>query len=284
MSDQQPYVPYDPDFDQKSSLSSEQPQKNSMTFSLDVTPKKLFFSGFAIGLLVMAIPLAYTASKAGASISFGNSGGTVAAGDPSPSAVPSPSAQPGAAQAAGKVKPVSKEDHVRGTKNADITVIEYSDLECPFCKRYHPTVQQLMKEYNGKIAWVYRHFPLSFHANAQKEAEGSECVAELGGSDKYWKFIDTIFERTAGNGTGIALDALAPLAKEVGVDEQKFKQCLDSGKYAKSIQQSTAEGQTAGVDGTPGTILVRKDGKTRLVSGAVPYEELKAQVEGLLKE
>lgn len=282
MSDQQPYVPYDPDFDQKSSPSAQQPSGSSMTFTFSLTPKKLFLGGFVLGLLVMAIPLAYTASRAGASLSFGSAGApsapSAAPGDPSPSGAPA------AAVAPGKVKPVSKDDHVRGAKNAAITVIEYSDLECPFCKRFHPTVQQLMKEYDGKIAWVYRHFPLSFHANAQKEAEGAECVAELGGADKYWKFIDAIFERTTTNGTGFALDALAPLAKEVGVDEQKFKQCLDSGKYAKRTQQDTTEGQAAGVDGTPGTILVRKDGKSRLVPGAVPYEELKAQVEGLLKE
>lgn len=282
MSDQQPYVPYDPDFDQKSSQPAGQGSSSAMTFTFSLTPKKLFLGGFILGLLVMAIPLAYTASRAGIGLSFGSAGAPSAAPSAAQGA-PSPSGAPTAA-APGKVKPISKDDHVRGAKNADISVIEYSDMECPFCKRFHPTVQQLMKEYNGKIAWVYRHFPLSFHANAQKEAEASECVAELGGADKYWKFIDGIFDKTTSNGTGFALDALAPLAKEVGVDEQKFKQCLDSGKYAKRIQQDTTEGQTSGVDGTPGTILVRKDGKSRLVPGAVPYEELKAQVDGLLKE
>ncbi len=282
MSDQQPYVPYDPDFDKKSSLS-ESSQKDSMTMTLNVTPKKLFFSGLVLGVLVMAIPLAYVASRVQAG-GFGGNTGTVAFanGDKAPAAG-GPSAQP-PAQAAGKVKPISKEDHIRGVKNADITLIEYSDLECPFCKRFHPTALQAMKEYSGKIAWVYRHFPLSFHANAQKEAEAAECVAELGGADKYWKYIDTIAERTTSGGTGFALDSLAPLAKEVGVDEQRFKQCLDSGKYTKRIQQDTADGQSAGVDGTPGTILMRKDGKTRLVPGAVPYEELKVQIDGLLKE
>lgn len=284
MSDQQPYVPYDPDFDQKSSPSVEQQSQSSMTLTLSVTPKKLFFAGFALGLLIMAIPLAYVASRAQAG-GFGSNGGSLAVGNgaqqPTPSADPSGQPTP---QAAGKVKPVSKDDHVRGAKNPDITMIEYSDLECPFCKRFHPTALQLMKEFDGKIAWVFRHFPLSFHANAQKEAESAECVAELGGADKYWKFIDTIFERTAAGGNGFALDALGGLAKEVGVDEQKFKKCLDSGKYAARTQQDTSDAQAAGVDGTPGTILVRKDGKTRLVPGAVPYEELKAAVEGLLKE
>lgn len=283
MSDQQPYVPYDPDFDQKSSTSSStEGKKESMTFTMNVTPKKLFFAGFAVGLLVMGAPMAYVAAKSGLTLNGG--GGSVALGNGAAQPLPSPSDDPSAPQPAGKVKPVSKDDYIRGAKNADITVIEYSDLECPFCKRFHPTVQQFMKEYDGRAAWVYRHFPLSFHANAQKEAEAVECAGELGGSDKYWKFIDTITERTTANGTGFALDQLVPLAKEIGLNEGKFKQCLDGGKYAQKIQQSISDGQSAGVDGTPGTILVRKDGKTRIVSGAVPYEELKAQAEGLLKE
>ncbi|MEK7649253.1 MAG: thioredoxin domain-containing protein [Patescibacteria group bacterium] len=272
MSDQQPYVPYDPDFD----------QKRSQSLTLSITPKTLFFAGFAIGLLVMGVPMAYVAARSGVGLSAGSP--SVALGNGAVQPSPSPSDAPSAPQPAGKVKPISKDDYVRGPKNADVTVVEYSDLECPFCKRFHPTVQQLMKEYDGKVAWVYRHFPLSFHANAQKEAEAAECAGELGGSDKYWKFIDTINERTTSNGTGFALDQLTPLAKEFGLNEGKFKQCLDSGKYAQKIQQSISDGQSAGVDGTPGTILVRKDGKTRLVSGAVPFEELKSSLEALLKE
>ncbi len=282
MSDQQPYVPYDPDFDQKSPQPLDSQRQESMTFTLTLTPKKLFLSGFAIGLLVMAVPFAYVAAKSG--VTLGAPGGSVALGNGAAQPSPSPSDAPSAPQPAGKVKPVSKDDYVRGPKNADVTVVEYSDLECPFCKRFHPTVQQLMKEYDGKVAWVYRHFPLSFHANAQKEAEGAECAGELGGSDKYWKYIDTLTERTTSNGTGFALDQLVPLAKELGLNEGKFKQCLESGKHAKRIQQDIADGQTAGVDGTPGTILVRKDGKSRLVPGAVPYEELKSTYEALLKE
>jgi protein-disulfide isomerase len=191
--------------------------------------------------------------------------------------------QPVAAQV-GKVKPVDvATDHIKGDKNAKVFVIEYSDFECPFCKRFHPTMQQIVDQYQGKVAWVYRHFPLSFHANAQKEAEASECASEQGGSDAFWKYADKILERTTSNGTGFALTNLVPLAKEIGLDETKFKSCLDSGKYAKHVQQDEQEGQTAGINGTPGNIIWTKDGKSQLISGAVPLSSLTTVIDQALK-
>jgi len=184
----------------------------------------------------------------------------------------------------GTVKPVDfATDHIRGDKNAKVFVIEYSDFECPFCKRFHPTMQQLFDQYQGKVAWVYRHFPLSFHPNAEKEAEASECASEQGGNDVFWKYTDKIFERTTSNGKGFALEDLAPLAKEIGLDDAKFKSCLNSGKYAKHVQQDEQEGQTAGITGTPGNIIWTKDGKTQLISGAVPLSSLTSAIDQILK-
>ena len=92
-------------------------------------------------------------------------------------------------------KPVYGKDHWRGSKNARFVLVEYSDFECPFCKRFHPTAQQLLDEYKGEIAWVYRHFPLtSLHAKAQKAAEASECVYEQRGDSAFWKFADLLFD------------------------------------------------------------------------------------------
>jgi protein-disulfide isomerase len=248
--------------------------------SFTLSAKSLFFGGFVLGLIVMAIPATFFATRA-APLSLGGIGNGDSATIPAAPSVPSPG-DPSAARPAGPVKPISKEDHVRGDDKAPITLIEYSDLECPFCKRFHPTVLQLMNEYKGKVKWVYRHFPLSFHANAQKEAEATECAASLGGTDAYWKYVDTIFERTTSNGTGFALDQLAPLAKEIGLDEKKFKECLDGGKMAQRVQNDFDEGQSAGVDGTPGNILLGKDGSSVIVPGAVPYETLKSQVDQML--
>ena len=248
---------------------------NPGTVSFSMGAKSLFLGGFVIGLLVMAIPMTFFATRAAPLPS--SPSGTVTAPAPSPSNPSAADTKP-----AGKVKPISKEDHVQGDANAQVTLFEYSDLECPFCKRFHPSVLQLMKEYKGKVKWVYRHFPLSFHANAQKEAEASECAASVGGHDAFWKYIDTIYERTTSNGTGFALDQLGPLAKEIGLDENKFKECLDSGKMAQKVQNDFNDGQAAGVDGTPGNILVNKDGTSVMVPGAVPYETLKSQVDQML--
>jgi protein-disulfide isomerase len=143
---------------------------------------------------------------------------------------------------------------------------------------------QVMNDYKGKVRWVFRHFPLGFHANAQKEAEATECANEVGGNDAFWAYADKLFERTSGNGTGFALDALIPLAKELGLNENKFKSCLDSGKYAKHVQDEMNTGAAAGVSGTPGTFLVGKDGKSQLISGALPYASIKAALDTELKK
>lgn len=250
-----------------------------VTFTLSA--RTLFIAGLILGLLVMAIPATFFASRA----STGGGAGVQApalVGAPDGGAAPTDAGAPAAP--AGPVKPVSKEDYVRGDKNAKVTLIEYSDYECPFCQRFHPTAKKAIDEYKGKVNWVYRHFPLSFHPNAQKEAEAVECAGELGGSDAFWKYTDAIFERSTVGGTGFALDKLTPLAKEIGLDENKFKECLDSGRKAAKVQKDFTEGQSAGVDGTPGNILLTKSGKSVIVPGAVPYEMLKSQIDQLLAQ
>src|SRR3990167_3468683 len=169
---------------------------------------------------------------------------------------------------------IKETDYVRGNADAPVTIVEYSDLECPYCKSFHPSMIRLMNEYSNQVRWIYRHFPLSFHVNAQKEAEAAECAGKLGGNEKFWAYIDKIFERTTSNGTGFALDALAPLAKELGLNEARFKTCLDGGEFAAHVQQDLQEGADFGVNGTPTTFV-----NGQPVEGAVPYEQLKAVVE-----
>jgi len=178
---------------------------------------------------------------------------------------------------------LAKDDHINGNKNARIILFEYSDMECPFCKKFHPTAQQIVDTYKGQVSWVYRHFPLSLHANAQKEAEASECANDLGGNTAFWKYVNTLTNRTSSGGTGFALADLAPLAKEIGLKEAKFKTCLDSGKYGQRVKDDIEEGSRLGISGTPGNILLdTKTGKSKVMQGAYPFENFKQVIDEII--
>ena len=212
-------------------------------------------------------------------VSYLEKNGTTLGAAAAPSAQnPNPTTAPVA-----KPKAVADSDHITGNKNAKITLIEYSDFECPFCKTAHPTMQEVLKTYGDKIRLVYRHFPLPFHQNAHKEAEASECIASLGGNDKFWNFVNAIFERTTSNGTGFALDKLGPLSSEIGVDQTQFQDCLDSGKYAQLVKDQSAEGSSAGVNGTPTTFVVDSKGNVQSIVGAQPIDAFKTAIDQALK-
>ncbi|MBI3335746.1 MAG: thioredoxin domain-containing protein [Candidatus Portnoybacteria bacterium] len=177
------------------------------------------------------------------------------------------------------LREVTKDDHIRGDFNARLTLVEYSDLECPFCKRFHPTMQQVVKEYPGKVRWVYRHFPLTqIHPKSPKEAEASECAAEQG---KFWEYVDRLYEVTPSN-NGLDPAELPKIAAFVKLDAAKFSQCLSSGKYAKKVQADSQDAVSAGSQGTPNTILVDAKGEKTTISGAQPYENVKALIDSKL--
>ena len=186
-------------------------------------------------------------------------------------------------QTAGEVDPVSDEDHIRGDKNAKIALIEYSDLECPFCKSFHPTAQQVVDEYDGKVMWVYRHFPLEqLHPKAAKEAEATECANELAGNDGFWTYVDKVYEVTPSN-NGLDLDELPNIATEVGLNQSAFETCLDSDKYAQHVEDDFQSGVKAGVSGTPGNILLNVEtGETVIIPGAVPFGQIKEAIDSML--
>jgi len=187
------------------------------------------------------------------------------------------------AEQAGKVEKPSDKDHTRGSLDAEIFLIEYSDLECPFCKQFHATAQQAVDEYDGKVTWVYRHFPLdTLHPKADKEAEAAECAFELGGEDGFWNLVDKIYEVTPSN-NGLDLTKLPTYASQVGLNQAAFKTCLDSGKYQDKVEEHYQQGVTAGVTGTPGNFIMNKKGEVWVIPGAVPFETLKLTIEEALK-
>jgi len=189
------------------------------------------------------------------------------------------------AEKAKNVRRVSaSRDHIYGNPNAPVSLIEYSDFECPFCKRFHATAKEIIDIYGGKVNWVYRHFPLPIHnPGAQIEAEASECVNELGGNEAFWKFTDAIYARTQSNGNGFPVTQLVPLGKEIGLDEKQIQECLSSGKGTARVQEDIDEANQIGITGTPANILLKNDtGEVALKSGALPVDAFKADIDRML--
>ncbi|MCG6875284.1 MAG: DsbA family protein [Betaproteobacteria bacterium] len=187
---------------------------------------------------------------------------------------------------ASKVRPVSKtRDHIRGNPDAPVSLIEYSDFECPFCKRFHPTAKQIVAAYDGKVNWVYRHFPLDFHnPAAQREAEAAECAAELGGNEAFWRYTDLVYERTASNGKGVAEGDLAAIAASIGLDRAKFAACVKSGRTRERVKEDLDEGTAIGINGTPGNIL--RNNRTGAIAtryGAQPIDRFRQTIDELLR-
>lgn len=190
-----------------------------------------------------------------------------------------------ASEKAKNVRRVSaNRDHIFGNSDAEVSLIEYSDFECPYCKRYHLTPKAAVEAYGGRVNWVYRHFPLNFHnPGAQKQAEASECAGELGGNDSFWAYTDAIYERTKSNGKGFPLEGLVPLAEQLGLASEAFEDCLSSGKHAGRVREDLEEGASIGIAGTPGTIVLNnKTGNVRKVNGALPLARLKKEIDLLL--
>ncbi len=186
-----------------------------------------------------------------------------------------------------KVREVSAErDHIYGNPDALVSLIEYSDFECPFCKRFHITAKEIVDAYDGKVNWVYRHFPLAFHnPGAQMQAEASECAAALGGNDAFWKYTDTIYERTTSNGQGFPVEGLVPLAREIGLDGDAFGKCLKERRFEARVAEDFEEGVRIGIRGTPGNILLNNEsGSVIPRPGAAPFDTLKQLIDALLEE
>lgn len=181
--------------------------------------------------------------------------------------------------------PVTEDDHIRGSRDARITFVEYSDYDCPFCKNFHETMNSVMDEYgaNGDVAWVYRHFPLEqLHPNAGAIAEAAECVADLGGDDAFWTFSDLVFEDRASN-ESTDMTKLDDYASQAGVDVAAFTECRESGEVADRVAEDFANAREIGARGTPFTVVVYGDQRGTL-DGAQPYQNVKSIIDQLLAE
>lgn len=179
-------------------------------------------------------------------------------------------------------------DPFLGQKDAPVTVVEFSDYQCPFCRRhFFQTLPSIKTNFidTGKIRYVFRDFPLSFHPDAPVAAYSTECAREQKGDEGYFAFHDEIFkaEQTRGSGTvDIPIEEIKSHAKTLDLDETAFNTCLDSEKYKAEVDADIADGAAFGVDGTPGFILTNGT-TTRRMSGAQDYSEFEAEINALLE-
>lgn len=181
------------------------------------------------------------------------------------------------------VAPINEKDHFFGSAKAQVIIVEYSDTECPFCKVFHNTMHQVVDEYDGKVAWVYRHLPIpQLHAKAMKEAEATECVAEQGGNEAFWKFLDLIFATTNSNDS-LDHSKLPAMAQSVGVDPVAFSTCLSTGRYTEKVENSAEEGFASGARGTPFSLIMVNGEVKGVVNGAEPLTSIKAKLDAILK-
>ncbi len=238
------------------------------------SPKVTFYFGLMSGIAVVSIVgflLTFSMLRdGGVTKKNSNSSGSVAG--TTTNTTPTPSAAVPTAPAAKVDIAITDDDHIRGNPDAKVTLVEYSDFECPFCEAAHPTFQKILETYGDDVRMIYRHYPLSFHPQAQKAAEASECAAD---QDKFWEMHDKLFAlNTAGT---LSVDNFKKAAGELGLKQSEFDSCLDTGTNAQKVKDSLAQGTQYGVQGTPATYV-----NGTLVSGAVPYEQFAAVIDAEL--
>lgn len=162
---------------------------------------------------------------------------------------------------------VKAEGPSKGPENAPVTIVEFSDFQCPYCSKAANTVHEVLKAYDGKVRVVFRDYPLPFHKEAGKASEAGLCANEQG---KFWEMHDWMFA----NQSGLAVDNLKAQAGGLGLDTAKFNECLDSGKFAKTVEANMADGKEAGVTGTPAFFV-----NGVFLNGAVPMDKFKEVIE-----
>lgn len=168
---------------------------------------------------------------------------------------------------------ITNDDHIKGESDAKVTIVEYSDFECPFCNRALPTVNEILDTYGDDVRLVYRHFPLrSIHANAQKAAEASECAADQG---KFWEYHDLMFENSTLVSGGVP--QFKKWASELGLKTATFDNCLDSGEKVDDVDEDFATASANGVQGTPAFFI---NGTS--LSGAQPFAAFKTIIDAEL--
>lgn len=210
-----------------------------------------------VGLLIAGTIVFSGNSSSGTQVASHNSGNRIATSEPPQS-----------------FRLPNEDDHLLGNPDAEITIIEFSDFECPFCARLHPTLATLV-ESRDDVNWVYRHFPLSSHSNAFGAAVASECAASLAGNEAFWAYGDALFE----NHRQLGPDIYTGIAASLGINGSEFESCLSSEDIRREVQADFAEIRNLGGSGTPYGIVVTARGKLIPFSGALDINTLNSIVD-----
>ena len=187
------------------------------------------------------------------------------------------------------IRPVDpNKDFIFGDPAAVISIIEFSDFECPYCKSFFETPKKVVNDMPKQVNLVWRNFPLEFHDPvATIKAVGAICASKQGGNNAFWKFAGSIFKNSKGNGKEVGekegSDALIQLASKEGLNVTEFKTCISSEEPKKLVKADIENGEKAGINGTPGVIILNhKTGKADILAGAVPAEAIKEAIKKLL--
>lgn len=187
------------------------------------------------------------------------------------------------ATAAKPIRPVDSTDHIRGNPNAPIMIVEYADYDCPFCKEFHETMQQVMDKYgdSGKVAWVYRQFPIQqLHPDAPRLSLAGECVGKIGGNDAFWKFSDLLFGERGVN-EFVDMSRLDEFATKSGVSAKAFEACLADGSTQAAVQADFNDAIAAGAQGTPYSVVLFA-GQEGIINGAQSFQYVSSVLDTLI--
>lgn len=255
-----------------------QDPESKPSFFRKINPKTGFYFGLMVG--ITAVSLIGFLSLLGVVLNKGNVAGSgkvageVKTNQPNKNVNTNPSqAQQPKAPAQDIV--ITDDDHSIGPKDAKVTLVEYSDFQCPYCGKHYSTMKNLQEKYKDRVRFVFRHFPLdSIHPNARPAANASECASEQG---KFWEIHDKLFE----NQNSLGNDLYSKLAKEMGLDTGKFEDCVKSNKYEQIVIRDQSSGLASGVEGTPATFVITADKQT-MISGAVPQPQVETAIDQAL--
>ncbi len=227
-----------------------------------------FIAGFGVGSLY---------EKSGGT-RMADSGSAPTAAAPTDDAAPAAPSGPTEDQLS-QINEVTDDDWIRGAEDAPITIVEYSDYSCPFCQRFHDTMKQVLADNEGTVRWVYRHYPLdNIHPDARPIAAVAECVGREAGNEAFWTFTDLAFEQqdtiTAANAAQLAAD-------ELGLDAATLESCAAEDAVQQAVEDDFQDGQTVGVTGTPGNVIISDDGQYDFLPGAVPASQVQTAIDNL---